>query len=107
MLIQWEKEHPSRIESIFTALQNVSPSQLADTQLFDFETLAIDRSGERKEYEFDLNQSESNNKPLNLVLSNYNINELKPLLEKFNQETIDRLSHGESIDIRLVLKEES
>jgi len=66
-----------------------------------------DALDEVKEYEFDLNQSESNNKPLNLVLSNYNINELKPLLEKFNQETIDRLSHGESIDIRLVLKEES
>ncbi|KZY28500.1 MULTISPECIES: tRNA 2-thiocytidine(32) synthetase TtcA [unclassified Oleiphilus] len=62
MLIQWEKEHPSRIESIFTALQNVSPSQLADTQLFDFETLAIDRSGERKEYEFDLEQSISSSR---------------------------------------------
>jgi tRNA 2-thiocytidine biosynthesis protein TtcA len=57
MLVAWEKEHPSRIESIFTSLQNVSPSQLADTQLFDFETLTIDRAGERKEYEFELEQS--------------------------------------------------
>lgn len=63
MLIQWEKENPSRIESIFSALQNVSPSQLADTKLFDFETLTIDRSGERKEYEFDLEQSISSSRP--------------------------------------------
>lgn len=56
MLLDWEKQHPSRIESIFSALQNVAPSQLADTQLFDFESLQIDRSGERKEYEFALEQ---------------------------------------------------
>lgn len=59
MLIDWEKQHPSRIESIFNSLQNVAPSQLADTQLFDFESLQIDRSGERKEYEFALEQNVS------------------------------------------------
>ncbi len=36
MLQAWEREAPGRIESIFRSLQNVSPSQLADTQLFDF-----------------------------------------------------------------------
>jgi len=36
MLAQWEGEHPGRIESIFTALRNVEPGTLADTQLFDF-----------------------------------------------------------------------
>lgn len=62
MLREWEKQHPSRIESIFSSLQNVAPSQLADTQLFDFETLYIDRTGERKEYEFDLAQSISSSR---------------------------------------------
>ncbi|MCP5206606.1 MAG: tRNA 2-thiocytidine(32) synthetase TtcA [Hahellaceae bacterium] len=57
MLVAWEKEHPSRVESIFGALQNVAPSQLADTQLFDFETLQLDRTGERKEYEYELDQT--------------------------------------------------
>ncbi|GAA5316158.1 MAG: tRNA 2-thiocytidine(32) synthetase TtcA [Candidatus Pelagadaptatus aseana] len=52
MLRQWEREHPSRIESIFTAMQNVAPSQLADRELFNFTELAIDRSGERKAYEY-------------------------------------------------------
>lgn len=74
----------------------------------DISDIIDDALDEVKEYEFDLNESGTNSaKPLNLVLSDYNINELKPLLEKFNQETIDKLSHGESIDIRLVLKEES
>lgn len=57
MLVDWEKEHPSRIETIFNSLQSVAPSQLADTTLFDFESLKIDRSGERKEYEYDLDQN--------------------------------------------------
>lgn len=63
MLQQWEREHPSRVEAIFSSLQNVAPSQLADTQLFDFESLAIDRSGERKPYEFDNDQIISSSKP--------------------------------------------
>ena len=39
MLQQWDQEHPGRIESIFSAVQNVAPSQLADAQLFDFADL--------------------------------------------------------------------
>lgn len=51
MLNEWERKHPSRIESIFTAMQNIAPSQMADGELFDFKNLQLDRSGERKEYE--------------------------------------------------------
>ena len=36
MLRGWEKQHPGRVETLFTALQNVAPSQLADRKLFDF-----------------------------------------------------------------------
>ncbi|HEB77035.1 MAG TPA: tRNA 2-thiocytidine(32) synthetase TtcA, partial [Methylothermaceae bacterium] len=36
MLQTWEQRHPGRLETIFRALQNVSPSQLADRQLFNF-----------------------------------------------------------------------
>ena len=52
MLREWEKQFPGRIENIFGAMQNVAPSQLADTDLFDFNALKIDRSGEQKDYEF-------------------------------------------------------
>lgn len=39
MLQDWEKQYPGRTETLFSAIQNVVPSQLADTQLFDFMNL--------------------------------------------------------------------
>ena len=39
MLQQWDRQQPGRIENIFAAVQNIAPSQLADTRLFDFENL--------------------------------------------------------------------
>jgi len=39
MLADWDKKFPGRIETIFNAVKNVSPSQLADINLFDFKTL--------------------------------------------------------------------
>jgi tRNA 2-thiocytidine biosynthesis protein TtcA len=43
MLHDWQKRFPGRIESIFAAIKNVGPSQLADTELFDFANLQIER----------------------------------------------------------------
>jgi tRNA 2-thiocytidine biosynthesis protein TtcA len=53
MLTDWEKSCPGRMNSIFRALQNVAPSQLADTRLFDFASLQINRDGERAPYAFE------------------------------------------------------
>ena len=39
MLHGWEKKHPGRVETMFTALQNVVPSHLADGTLHDFKGL--------------------------------------------------------------------
>ena len=36
MLRGWQRENPGRVETIFRAICNVSPSQLADLELFDF-----------------------------------------------------------------------
>ena len=52
MLSGWDQETPGRIESIFRSTQSVSPSQLADHNLFEFSNLTIDRSMEPKEHEF-------------------------------------------------------
>ncbi|MDC0362036.1 tRNA 2-thiocytidine(32) synthetase TtcA [Halioglobus sp.] len=43
MLADWEREYPGRTESIFRSLCNVSPSQLGDRQLFDFDNLRVER----------------------------------------------------------------
>lgn len=39
MLHEWAGKHPGRIENIFRAIRHVSPSQLADTELFNFTNL--------------------------------------------------------------------
>lgn len=39
MLNEWDKLHPGRIETIFRSISNVSPSQLADLNLFSFTDL--------------------------------------------------------------------
>jgi tRNA 2-thiocytidine biosynthesis protein TtcA len=39
MLQQWDKKFPGRLETMFTALQNVQPSHLADPKLYNFREL--------------------------------------------------------------------
>lgn len=39
MLSVWAKQYPGRLETIFSSLQNIAPSQLADNDLFDFSGL--------------------------------------------------------------------
>ena len=43
MLADWEREDPGRTVRLFRSLQHVSPSHLADTDLFDFAGLATAR----------------------------------------------------------------
>lgn len=43
MLRAWDQQYPNRLDSIFGAMQNVAPSQLADRELFDFENLQLQR----------------------------------------------------------------
>ena len=54
MLVDWDKQFPGRVESIFRSIANVSPSQLADTSLFPFAELVKHSSasseGERKAF---------------------------------------------------------
>jgi tRNA 2-thiocytidine biosynthesis protein TtcA len=39
MLREWDKKHPGRVDNLFSALQNVVPSHLADGTLYDFKGL--------------------------------------------------------------------
>ena len=43
MLAQWEKETPGRIDNIFKAIRNITPSHMADTRLFNFADLELGR----------------------------------------------------------------
>lgn len=57
MLQAWDAETPGRVENIFSALQKVSPSQLADNQLFNFVDLEINRSSPPVKHTPQQNQS--------------------------------------------------
>jgi len=43
MLNDWSQRFPGRIESMFTAMQNVVPSHLADHSLFDFKNISAEQ----------------------------------------------------------------
>ena len=53
MLREWDNAHPQRLASIFKAMQNVAPSQLADRELFDFEKLSLERDDNERVFEGD------------------------------------------------------
>jgi tRNA 2-thiocytidine biosynthesis protein TtcA len=42
MLNDWNENFPGRIESMFTAMQNIVPSHLCDSELFDFKSINAD-----------------------------------------------------------------
>lgn len=46
MLNTWDREYPGRIETMFRALQNVVPTHLADTKLFNFSSLQSEKKEE-------------------------------------------------------------
>jgi len=48
MLTGWDKQFPGRLETIFSSIQNISPSQMADTRLFDFTGLERTESSESR-----------------------------------------------------------
>ena len=36
MMEEWDSKYPGRVEHVFSAMQNIAPSQMADRRLFDF-----------------------------------------------------------------------
>ena len=53
MMQDWDKRYPGRTESVFTAMQNVVPSHLADLDLFDFRGLTMDTPVDEGDIAFD------------------------------------------------------
>ncbi|WP_448565393.1 tRNA 2-thiocytidine(32) synthetase TtcA [Thalassotalea ganghwensis] len=73
MLNQWDKTNPGRVENVFKSIKNVSPSQLADTELFDFANLPIDRSKPREAYDFSKETVSSTNIDESLIINVSNL----------------------------------
>ncbi|SFJ90186.1 tRNA 2-thiocytidine(32) synthetase TtcA [Methylophaga sulfidovorans] len=59
MLQGWEKQFPGRLENIFRSIQNISPSQMGDLDLFNFTDLEQFRqepTGEEDRFQDDMQQ---------------------------------------------------
>ncbi|OAV13752.1 tRNA 2-thiocytidine(32) synthetase TtcA [Moraxella catarrhalis] len=78
MLREWDNAHPKRLASMFKALQNVAPSQLADRNLFDFERLTLDRNDDERLFEGDNIQSGMTDELDKMGLP------INPLVQSFN-----------------------
>lgn len=65
-------------------------SSIIDEALVEVKDFSFEKLKEKQSYK--------------LILSDYNMNELKPLFNKFDQNFIDRLSNGEEIELILCLK---
>ncbi len=53
MMQDWDRKYPGRTEAVFTAMQNVVPSHLADNALFDFRRLTLDTPIDEGDIAFD------------------------------------------------------
>jgi tRNA 2-thiocytidine biosynthesis protein TtcA len=77
MLQQWDKKFPGRLETMFTALQNIQPSHLADPALYDFRGLKTgtepvadgDRAFDPETFESEMEEILSVGEGFNTVLS--------------------------------------
>jgi tRNA 2-thiocytidine biosynthesis protein TtcA len=71
MLQDWDKNFPGRIESMFTAIKNVVPSHLCDSELFDFKNISktsgvINGGDTAFDQETFANPNENDNAPLKI-----------------------------------------
>jgi tRNA 2-thiocytidine biosynthesis protein TtcA len=53
MMQEWDRRYPGRTEAVFTAMQNVVPSHLADNGLFDFKGLDLNTQVDEGDIAFD------------------------------------------------------
>ena len=64
MIREWERQHPGRIENVFTAMANITPSHMMDRRLHPFTTLqATGRAEPDGDIAFDEDESCGTPKP--------------------------------------------
>lgn len=96
-----DKNELSKINSLLFNHASVS-DEIQESDWKDISDIIDDALDEVREYEFDLSSKDR----YEIVLTNYKMNELKPLLSKLNQNLIDALANGEEVDITLKLKKD-
>ena len=93
----------SKINDLLYQETIIDDMSINESDWKDISEIIDDALDEVQDYEFDLDKSE--NKITKLFLNRHSLEELKPLLEKLDQNIISSISAGNSIDIRISLKD--
>ncbi|WP_419770396.1 MAG: hypothetical protein ACNI3C_00965 [Candidatus Marinarcus sp.] len=96
-----DRKELDKIQNLLNIEPTVNEIEMNDEDWLDLSEIIDKALDEVKDYEFDLKYDE----PITLVLSKFNMDELKPLLLKLNQNSIDKLTSGGSINLELKLKD--
>ena len=91
-----------RIQSLLNVELPSNEVEMNEEDWLDLSEIIDKALDEVKDYEFDVKDSGA----ITLVLSKFTMEELKPLLLKLNQNSIDKLTTGGSLNLELRLKEE-
>lgn len=89
----------NELNKINTILKEEEKEEIQEADWKDISEIIDEALDEVKEYEFTLDEN-----IYHLILNKFKIEELRPLLSKFNQEIIDKLVKGEAVDIKVSLK---
>lgn len=91
----------SELDKINTILKDEPINNLEEEDWKDITKIIDEALDEVRDYEFDINEQNI----YHLFLNRYKIDEIKPLLTKLNQDLVNKLSKGETVDIKISLKE--
>lgn len=88
------------ISKINTILKDEKKNSVNEADWKDIGEIISEALDEVKDYEFTLDDEK-----YHLILNRFKVDELKPLLHKLNQQLIDKLISGETVDIKISLKD--
>lgn len=87
------------LDKINTILKESDTNSTYNSDWKDISEIIDEALDEVKEYEFEIEEK------YHLVLSKFKIDELKPLLTKLNQQLVDKIAKGETVEIQISLKD--
>jgi hypothetical protein len=92
-------------DEFFKKINMAAPQELSKEDWVDLADIIDKAIDDVKEYEFEESQTPDQSQTINLVLNQFAMNELRPLLQKLDQNIIDNLVDGKDIYLHLQLKD--
>jgi len=92
-------------DEFFKKINMSAPQELSKEDWVDLADIIDKAIDDIKEYEFDEQNDDNSSQTIKLVLNKFAMDELKPLLQKLDQNIIDNLTDGHDIHLHLQLKD--